>query len=286
MSWYNDDYYQPSKPIKVAGGIRAKSRRGRFGDTWWGQKWIDTLEGFSIGGRLDRGKSYARSGQVLSIDIEKGQVDARVQGSTSRPYRINIDLDAYRASDWKRIASRLADQPYYAARLMGGAMPSDFETIFLSEGLSLFPERGDDLGTDCSCPDGSNPCKHIAAVYYLLAEEFDRDPFLLFLLRGMTRKELLAEILGVSAVNVASKDKDEPVVVEPLEVGSRFWGAGTIPEDFFGNVYKPSLPAALPKRLGNFPFWRGKDGFIDSLAVVYAKASMNAEALFLDDADG
>lgn len=286
MSWYNDDYYQPSKPIKVAGGIKAKSRRGRFGETWWGKKWIDTLESFSIGGRLSRGKSYARSGQVISIDIKKGQIDARVQGSTSRPYRINIDLDVYRASDWKRIASRLSDQPYYAARLMGGAMPSDFEPIFLSEGLPLFPERGSDLVTDCSCPDYTNPCKHIAAVYYLLAEEFDRDPFLLFMLRGMTRKELLAKIMGISTVDAASTEKDEPAAREPLEAGPRFWGAGAIPEDFFGSVHKPPVPAALPKRLGTFPFWRGKDGFIDSLVTVYANASTHAEALFLEEVKG
>lgn len=281
MSWnyYDDRFFKPSQPIKVAGGIKAQSRRGSFGTTWWGKKWMETLEGFDAGARLTRGKSYARSGQVLSIDIEKGQVDARVQGSTSKPYRINIELEAHRLTEWKRIARTLQEQPYYVARLLAGEMPPDIEILFALAGLSLFPSRGSDLITDCSCPDWSNPCKHIAAVYYLLAEEFDRDPFLLFLLRGMTRTELLTEILGAPETPPKT-DNETALPPEPLEANDRFWKAGPLPEDIWGPVHIPPTPAALPRQLGAFPFWRGEEGFAEALRAVYQLASSNGLALF------
>ena len=283
MSWYYyEDFYKPSKPIKVDGGIKAKSRRGSFGETWWGKEWIQTLESFDIGARLGRGKRYARSGQVLSIDIEKGQVQADVQGSTPRPYRVNIELDAHRPSDWERVALALQEQPYYAARLLAGAMPPELEDIFAIANLSLFPQRGSDLLTDCSCPDWSNPCKHIAAVYYLLAEEFDRDPFLLFLLRGTTREELLTQILGVPEDVIKPVEPDETASSEPLTPGVDFWKAGNLPDDFLGVARIPPAPAALPKRLGSFPFWRGNEGFLDSLEPVYKNASKEGLALVQD----
>ena len=74
-------YFRPSRPIQAKGGIKAQSKRGTFGQSWWAQRWIRVLESFDIGARLGRGRSYARGGQVLSVDIDKGVVTAKVQGS-------------------------------------------------------------------------------------------------------------------------------------------------------------------------------------------------------------
>jgi uncharacterized Zn finger protein len=283
MGWYSDFYhYEPTERRKVKGGIKAVSKRGRFGQTWWGQRWIDTLEGFDIGARLGRGRSYARSGQVLSIDIEPGCVTSRVQGSRASPYQIAIHLKAYPAADWKKVAQALREQPFFAAKLLAGEMPPGFEALFAAEGLSLFPQRGADLQTDCSCPDWSNPCKHIAAVYYLLAEEFDRDPFLLFRLRGMTREDLLAQILGTpkDAGETHAEPEEQASAPEPITPDARFWQAGALPDDLFGTVRTPPAPAALPKRLGPFPFWRAEDPFLDALEPIYKKASPRGLDLF------
>src|SRR5204862_3418808 len=95
---------------------------------------------------------------------------------------------------WKRVVKALGGQAVFAAKLLAGEMPQDIEKVFADVDLSLFPEKAKDLTTDCSCPDWSNPCKHVAAVYYLLGEEFDRDPFLLFRLRGLSREELFARL--------------------------------------------------------------------------------------------
>jgi uncharacterized Zn finger protein len=168
-------------------------------------------------------------------------------------------------------------------------MPQDIEQAFKKAGLSLFPERLRDLKTDCSCPDWSNPCKHIAAVYYLLGEEFDRDPFLIFKLRGLSREELVERIGVVGKKEASGKGRRKPVAeeqapsrVEPLTPdAARFWDGAGLPEDLFGEVRVPSAPASLVKRLGSFPFWRGEERFLEAVEPVYAQASPRGLDLFL-----
>jgi uncharacterized Zn finger protein len=279
--WYRD-LYPRSRPRAAKGGIKAQSKRGRFGESWWAKRWIEVLESFDIGARLGRARSYARNGQVLSIDVEKGAVTAEVQGSRPDPYEVRIDLRVLSAADWKKLVKSLAGQALYTAKLLAGEMPQDIEKAFSDAGLSLFPERLKDLVTDCSCPDWSNPCKHIAAVYYLLGEEFDRDPFLLFRLRGLTREEL-CEHLGKASRPKKKKAVSEPQpevpAGEPLAADpAGLWGLGKIPGDLLGEVQPPPVHAAWPKRLGKFPFWRGREQFLDALEPVYREASRHAAA--------
>ena len=101
-------------------------------------------------------------------------------------------------------------------------MPQDIEEVFHQAGLSLFPERSRDLETDCSCPDWSNPCKHIAAVYYLLGEEFDRDPFLIFKLRGMDARGIPA-LLGAAAACARRFRGKSPSRCPPMRRHSGTW---------------------------------------------------------------
>src|SRR5207247_2013948 len=121
---------------------------------------------FALGARLGRGRSYARRGQVLDVAIERGLVEARVQGSRPAPYKVSIKVKTLSGAQWKRASAALAREARFAAKLLAFEMPEDVEKAFEGAGLSLFPERRKDLTTECSCPDWSNPCKHIAAVYY------------------------------------------------------------------------------------------------------------------------
>jgi uncharacterized Zn finger protein len=295
--WYGDYAYpQPSRPRAVKGGIKAQSKRGAFGASWWAKRWIAVLESFNIGERLGRGRSYARRGQVLSIAIDKGRVDAKVQGSRPKPYSVAILLKTLSAGDWQTLAKILSRQAIFAAKLLAGEMPQDIEQAFKDAGLSLFPAKLKDLETDCSCPDWSNPCKHIAAVYYLLGEEFDRDPFLLVKLRGMSREELVKLLGGTGAKSTTTKsrgklttpgaEEEMSLPPEPLAADSSlFWRGGILPEDLFGEVRVPPVPAALPKRLGNFPFWRGEEHFLETVEVVYAQASAQGMDLLLGERD-
>src|SRR5262249_3493761 len=146
---------------------------------------------------------------------EKGLVRAKVQGSRPRPYDITIRVKTIPAAGWDSLIAALSRQALFAAKLLAGEMPQDIEDVFKEVGLSLFPQKIGDLDTDCSCPDWSNPCKHIAAVYYLLGEEFDRDPFLIFALRGMSRDALLGRLGTAEAPGRGTPDRQRAVAAPP-----------------------------------------------------------------------
>jgi uncharacterized Zn finger protein len=221
---------------------------------------------------------------VLNIDIDRGMVTAEVQGSRAKPYKVAVTVKALSQDEWAQASAKLASEARFAARLLAGEMPQDVETAFDQVGLSLFPSRSDDLQTHCSCPDWSNPCKHIAAVYYLLGEEFDRDPFLIFKLRGMER-EALMEALGSTTREAAAEPESPPLPEEPLPLDPpEFWHQGPVPDDLFGEVRVPPVPATLPRRLGNFPFWRGEQPFLPALEHTYAAASAIGMDAFLPEA--
>lgn len=268
--------YVTNAPTEVRGGIKAQTKSGSFGKSWWAKRWIAVLESFEIGPRLSRGKTYARRGQVASIDVTKGRVVAAVHGSRSRPYDVEISVKALAGEEWAHVADALASEVIFAAKLLGGDMPHDIEKVFSDAGTALFPEKLADLETKCTCPDWMNPCKHVAAVYYLLGEEFDRDPFLIFTLRGMTRTELvglLGGIIGDSAdEHTIEQRTSEPLLADP----AAFWDGGGVPDDLVGDVQMPPVGAALVRRLGGFPFWRGKVPFVESLEPLYARASERA----------
>ena len=259
-TWYRD--FPTAKTIAAKGGIKARSKRGAFATSWWGQRWLEVLETLNLGGRLQRARTYARKGQVLNIDIAPGSVHADVQGSRPKPYRIRIGVKQLAAKETQRLAAALAESPYFLAKLVNREMPTDIETLFDSADVALFPSRASELNTDCSCPDWSNPCKHIAAVYYLLGEEFDRDPFLIFRLRGIDTATLLA---GLGAV----EEEAEVVIESEIAVGS-FW-EGSRPEvDLTAGA---QTVAPLLRRLGNLPFWRGEQALLDTLESTYAEAA-------------
>jgi uncharacterized Zn finger protein len=260
------EWYPPSVPLEAKGGIRSQARS--FGQKWWGRRWIAVLESFQIGGRLQRGRSYARKGQVLGIDVGKGIVTANVQGSRPEPYEVSIRIKPLKPEAWQRVAAEFSRQAVYAAKLLGGELPPEVEEVFHAARSSLFPERAGDLVTDCSCPDWSNPCKHIAAVYYLLGEEFDRDPFLIFKLRGMER----AELLGAVKPARGPVEKPEPLPADP----ALFWQGGATPADLRSASEAPPVAAALVKRLGPLPFWRGEVKLIEALEPLYRAASERA----------
>jgi uncharacterized Zn finger protein len=310
-------YFPPSVPREAKGGIRAHTQRGAFASTWWGRRWIEVLEGFGLGARLGRGQRYARKGQVLTLEIEPGSVAATVQGSRARPYRVRVRLEPLPESAWAEIVERLAGDVGLGARLLAGEMPQEVEEVVEAAGARLFPDRFADLETACSCPDWSNPCKHVAAVHYLLAEELDRDPFLLFRLRGKEREALTADLLDAGRGGAALDAGDRgDALGSPASAVDRqasnahegfswpsdpdaFWGrpaAGTDEEIGVdaagpdpGEPFLPTVPAihaALARRLGPFPFWRGERPFLEGMTELYRKASVQARELLSSDRSG
>ncbi|WP_431943865.1 SWIM zinc finger family protein [Micromonospora marina] len=190
MSPFNrfEDY---GPPVRVEGGLRARSTRGAIGQSWWSRRFVEVLESFALGSRLTRGRAYARRGQVLRLDVTPGTVTAEVQGSRPRPYPVRIGLAAYPSKVWRRLESELAGQAFFSARLLAGDLPAELEELFAEAGAPLFPAAIGELDQSCGCPDFAVPCKHLAATFYLLAEAFDADPFHLLHWRGRSRADLL-----------------------------------------------------------------------------------------------
>ncbi len=201
------------------GGIEAVTGRGQaFGQTWWGRSWFEALEALIDPGRLARGRSYARSGQVADLEIAPGRVTAHVHGHRARPYTVRIKLKPLTAAEWQKVIAALASRAVFAAKLLNGEMPSGAAEVFAAAGVSLFPQQKHDLETTCSCPDFANPCKHSAAVYLLLTERFDADPFLLFTLRGRTQDKVLAALRAERGGALpARKTSAVPVASAPSE---------------------------------------------------------------------
>ena len=194
MSGWDNGHYPPSRPRQAAHGIKARSKRGPIGEQWWSRRFIDVLESLGLASRLSRGRSYARSGQVLSLDIGTGHVTAMVQGSRIKPYRVRLTVDPLTTRQWRVVTDVLAGRAVFRARLLASEMPAEIEQVFADCGTPLFPRSAKDLEMTCTCPDWEVPCKHLAAVCYVLAEAFDDDPFRMLAWRGKSREDLLASL--------------------------------------------------------------------------------------------
>jgi uncharacterized Zn finger protein len=206
-------YPPPPRPRPVEGGLKARSTRGVIAKTWWSERFIEVLENIGLSNRLQRGRTYARNGQVISLDVSPGSVTAKVQGSRPRPYRVRIGIPAFGKAEWASVERALAGNAWYAAKLLSGEMPDDIEDVFAGLGLSLFPATARNLSLDCSCPDVAVPCKHLAATFYLLAESFDDDPFAILAWRGRGREDLLA--------NLQTARSDGPPAADHVDQASR-----------------------------------------------------------------
>jgi uncharacterized Zn finger protein len=248
MSWYYD--YKPT--ISTDEGIKAKSRRGDFVKNWWAGRWLKAMEQVMDRGRLTRGRSYARKGQVLSLQEAKGKIIGRVQGSSRTPYKYSIELRPFTESQWQKALQALNERPVFVAQLLAGEMPQEIEEAFSAAGLSLFPAR-QDLFQECNCPDWAPVCKHLAAVHYILAERFDEDPFLLFRLRGKSEEEILSA-LGTGVLN-GEADIPQYTPAPPLsESLPNFWQIGPDLEHLQLQIRPPETPYPVLERLGSPAF--------------------------------
>ncbi len=295
---YYDSYwprYEATRPIEVEDGIRAKSKRGKFVANWWADRWIRALKPLMDPARLSRGRSYARRGQVIDIDVAPGVVRSQVQGSRRTPYKVEIRLKPLSDSQWDKVLDRLAEQAIFAAQLLNGEMPPDIEEVFDAARVPLFPISGNDLRTDCSCPDWANPCKHIAAVYYLLGERFDEDPFLLFELRGRGQSEIAASLgerraAEADEIGEAARSLDllEAIDIPSLEdCQERYWDLNAAVEEMAFGIGYPAVEMAALKRLG-VPDFQGLDprGFWAQMNRVYEGVTDRAMQVAFADSAG
>ena len=188
----------PVRIPRYATGIRAQESRLGNGRSWWTKEWSRRLEAMGLKGRLGRGKNYALSGQVVSMDLEGNRVVAKVQGLRENPYEVTIDFRTPEDAARERLLNAIRDEPMLVARLLADDLPTEIGLLFRAEGYDFFPggklaPGKYDMTTKCSCPDYANPCKHTAAALLILGEEIARRPMTLLELRGISMEDLCDE---------------------------------------------------------------------------------------------
>jgi uncharacterized Zn finger protein len=282
--WFPKNPQQP--PPKH--GIRVK----KLGTTWWGRRWIESLEHSSRDylHRLGRGRAYARTGRVHDLKVSSGSVVADVTGSEEEePYRVRFGLDVFTPQDWRTAIEAMAQEARFAAELLAGRMPQDIDAVFQKFGRSLFPRRSHDLETDCSCPDWANPCKHVAAMHYVLGEAFDKDPFLLFELRGRTKNQVLDELSRLRTGSAPGEQERERSGAEVAQAGvslSLQTAADyerppmPLPSLRFG-FDAPQAAAAILDSVAAPPAWSLDEPPSEFFAELYARASDLAQQMAL-----
>ncbi|MGI5203491.1 SWIM zinc finger family protein [Spirillospora sp. CA-108201] len=196
-------------------GLRARTRRGSIGARWWSRRFIDLVESFADAGRLQRGRAYARKGNAFDLRVEAYEVTAKVRGSAPEPYEVALGIEAIDEDGWRAVEAELASRALFRARLLAGEMPPEIEWVFAELGLALFPDSASDLHLMCDCPDWGDPCKHAAAVLYLLAEAFDDDPFLILQWNGRRREQLLGALRRATGTEPDPLEmREEPLTAE------------------------------------------------------------------------
>lgn len=271
---------QQAAQAKREAARRAK-RGATFGETWWSARWTAVLETFGWAARVARGAEYARQGAVRDLYMDEyGVVTAHVQGSRPEPYHVELSMVHIPDEQWDAVLQEMSKNALLAAQLLAGEMPQDIEEVFFNVGVTLFPYDGQEIYADCDCPDQVNPCKHIAAVFYSLAQEFDRDPFLIFRFRGRSGEQVASYLRALRA-EAGIEEVEEPLVAEPeirplAESLDRFWLAGEGLDTLRLQIAPPVTPGAVLLRLGQPNGWDGARGFIFTMAPYYQALSERA----------
>ncbi|GHB51940.1 DEAD/DEAH box helicase [Persicitalea jodogahamensis] len=261
------------------------AKRIKYGQTWWGQQWISVLEGMDQSGRLARGRTYANGGAVQSIDFEGNTVKGKVRGTRPIPYKVKFRIEPLSASDKAKTISLITDNPLFLTQLLNRQLPADLYEACRSIGVDLFPESWNEFDAACTCPDWSVPCKHQAAVLYLVANEIDKNPFLIFELRDF---DLFKALEGLGLASAEQKDVeilDVSALRKPAELGEEIEFRPD--EGLYDVVDFSKLPDCrddLLSLLADAPLFYKSGNFKIVLRDAYIDAQKKAHALAIADA--
>jgi uncharacterized Zn finger protein len=267
--------------------------------TWWGENFIAALEEFTEEGRLSRGRAYRSDKRVKQWSIKGSKVSAKIRGNANPyfgvyeepTYTTTLELKQLSKKQWDNLVLAIGENAGAICKLMMNEMPDDIEQPFEAAGLYLLPTGYSDFTVKCTCPDYSVPCKHIAGVFYRLAEQLDHDPLLLFQLRGLSAKQLHKQLsktpLGGALLHSLQTKDSKPVVQSsyfprpqkqalPAKVELKsFWGDQVAVSPPTATSGAP-IPALLIKKGGDYPaFWTRDNSFIEAMEAYYLALSKN-----------
>ncbi|MGC8513188.1 MAG: SWIM zinc finger family protein [Acidimicrobiales bacterium] len=241
--------------------------------TWWSRRFVEVLESYGLGARMQRGRRYARTGQAVEVEVSPGLIAAQVQGSRPRPYLVTLAVAVPGDEQWSSVLAAMRAKAGFVARLLDGEVPTELEEVFAAAGTPLFPSTWTDIRANCSCPDWENPCKHIAAVLYVVADQLDADSWLVLLLRGGEQETLLDSLAGSSGASAATSE------VAP------WWpfGPGPVPVEYQAPAdhlaaVRSGPPDAVLDTMEPLPVEVGSSVLVELLRPLYEKLSLNSSA--------
>lgn len=234
--------------------LTSRSRRGVVGRHWWAQRFSQILGESTPPERLHRGRALARGGSVFRFRIETGEARAEVRHSRTELHEVVIRHAPLPPEEWDILVEVLASRAAHLGALLSGRLEPELEEELRARGIALFPNELEALEMECSCPDPIVPCSHIAAVFYLVAERLDKDPFLLFRFRGRRRDLILSEGRRLRSIHaLAAPSEDEPGAVTLPGPGNDEEGGTLHPGTFWGDAAEiarmagPSTLAEVPR---------------------------------------
>lgn len=269
MHWFSRKDLKIKVPRHVEHGLRPRSMRGKLGQSWWSQKFVSLIEDDPKKSHLEAARRYVRKGQIMKLNVNPGEIAAKVQGTQDQPYDTRVCLPAVDDDTWRRLIQRLVARSEYMACLLADIVPESLPELFEKAGVPLIPDDVEHVSWTCTCSEETIPCKHVAAVFYLVADRMDDDPFMLLRWRGRGRQEILGalrESWGADPELGTSEDSEEDVLTE-ADI-PRFF---SLPPDFDQLPYPP--PSDQPdviRRLGFPPFFPPSDRTVQqTLAGLY-----------------
>lgn len=264
----------------------------------WSDRWVDLLNRLGYEPHLRRGRSYARRGQVKALEVQVGRVTAQVEDRDLGLCEIEILINRLSDEEWQKVLHALSQQAIYVAQLLAGDMPTNIDELFQQAGVNLLPGGHYDIEIRCSqCTENGQPCKHTAAVLYLLGEMLDDDPWLLFRLRGRDRQQVLQalrqrrsdgdEVMPAGAIDhpaaerplIGSLSKGNETAMPLAAQIETFWGTSKKLSTLHHHIAPPPIKLALLRRLGHPPFPTGSIETYEELSKIYQRVSEEALAL-------
>ena len=213
-----------TKVRKAKDGIAPTSSDKTVEQSWWSVKFLEAMDYFESDSRITQGKNYAKKGQVYDLQVCKGIITAKVQCTKAKPFSVKIEFRTFTNEEWFQLFSEMVAKASFAAELLLGKIPLDIQRISTKLNLSFFPKIKDDIKAACNCPDWANPCKHIAAVYYIFADIINNEPALLFKIRGKAINEI-TEILNEMRISQGFSNNllfyDKPIIMNKTEARLR-----------------------------------------------------------------
>jgi uncharacterized Zn finger protein len=252
---------RPEQPRRIRNGIKLRARDGAIPTTPLSDRVLQLIAETFPPDEVEQGHRYARLGQIAAMGFRDGAIVATVQGVAPRPHETIIRVGEYNDERWERIVHAMAAEAIYFAKLLAGELPDSLDGLLRELDLTLLPDRLDPSAITCTC-SMHGPCRHAAALAYLLADQLAYAPLEIFALRGVAPDRLLERIRqaraiqshGVVAAHVdplIPESQDEPAPLS--ECLDDFWRIGGDESKLHDAPPAQHLPHALLRRLGPSP---------------------------------